>query len=129
MRDRKNTNLPKRRILSPNSTKIKNFLKCCNWMKNKKQQYQSFSYENQCKCYKKLGSGLWSMLFTLTYFFPYTVFIYSKTKCCYNHCISQWIRPSNAVQSYISGNYFIVKIGFSMNNNLNTLPEVYTMLV
>ena len=23
----------------------------------------------------------------------------------------------------------IVKIGFSMNNNLNTLPEVYTMLV
>ena len=38
-------------------------------MKNKKQQYQSFSYENQCKCYKKLASGLWSMLFTLTYFF------------------------------------------------------------
>ena len=40
-----------------------------------KQHYmittQSFPYENHCNCYKKLASRLWSMLFTLTYFFFY----------------------------------------------------------
>ena len=30
---------------------------------------QSFPYENHCECYKKLASGLWPVLFTLTYFF------------------------------------------------------------
>ena len=32
-------------------------------------QMQSFPYENHCKCYKKLASRLWPMLFTLTFFF------------------------------------------------------------
>ena len=30
---------------------------------------QVFPYENYCKCYKKLTSRLWPMLFTLTYLF------------------------------------------------------------
>ena len=30
---------------------------------------QSFPYENNCKCYKKLASKLWPVLFTLPYFF------------------------------------------------------------
>ena len=31
----------------------------------------SFPFENHCKCYKKLASRLWPMLFTLTCFFLY----------------------------------------------------------
>ena len=32
---------------------------------------QPFPYENHCKCYKKLASRLWPVLFTLTDFFLY----------------------------------------------------------
>ena len=32
---------------------------------------RSFPCENHCKCYKKLASRLWSMLYTLTIFFLY----------------------------------------------------------
>ena len=31
--------------------------------------FQSFPYENHCKCYKKLAWRLWPVLFTLTDFF------------------------------------------------------------
>ena len=31
--------------------------------------YQSFPYKNHCKCYEKLASRSWPVLFTLTYFF------------------------------------------------------------
>ena len=30
---------------------------------------QSFPYENHCKCYKKLASRLWPVLYILTHFF------------------------------------------------------------
>ena len=33
------------------------------------KQYQSFPYENHCKCYRKLTSRSWPVLFAITYFF------------------------------------------------------------
>ena len=36
---------------------------------------QYFPYKNHCECHKKLASRVWSVLFTLTYF--YFLYIYS----------------------------------------------------
>ena len=40
---------------------------------------QSFPYENHCKCYKKLESRLWPVLFTVIYF-PLIFFSFSAVK-------------------------------------------------
>ena len=56
---------------------------------------QSFSHENHCKCYKKLTSRSWPMLFTLAYFF-FFFYIHSsasKIKGCYECCFPQQLWP------------------------------------
>ena len=83
---------------------------------------QSFPDENHCKCFKKLASTLWSLLFTLTIFsFTYTLLICGKIKSCCDHCFPQQSRPQNTVQLYI----LHVRICFNMNNKYHSLPILY----
>ena len=92
---------------------------------------QSFSYESHCKCYKKLASRSWPVLFTTTYFFVIHTVSSSTGKCgsCYGHCFPQQIRPQATVQWYILQECSSVRIGFSMINKCYTLPIVCSMLV
>ena len=53
--------------------------------------WQSSPYENHCKCYKKLTSRSWPMLYTLTYFFSYTY------KSCCDRCFPQQITLFNYI--------------------------------
>ena len=92
---------------------------------------QSFSHENHCKCYKKLTSRSWPMLFTLAYFF----FFFLHTLFCIKNKRLLWMLFSSAalttgtVQLYILQDYSSVRIGFNISNKRHTQGVVYTMLV
>ena len=84
---------------------------------------QSFPYEIQCACYKKIASRSWPVLFILTYFSPYTypLLFCRKIKSCCDRCFPQQIRPQATVQWYILRDYSCIKIGFNIINKRHTL--------
>ena len=54
---------------------------------------ESFPYENNCECYRKLASKSWPVLFTLIYFFyTHTLLFFWKIKSCHR-CFPQQIIP------------------------------------
>ena len=92
-----------------------------------------FQYKSNCKCYKKLASRLWCMLFTLTYFyFTLThkdhLFCWKIKSCC-DCCFPQQIRPQIYIHLYILQVYSSVSTSFNMINKCHTVLVVYTMLV
>ena len=60
---------------------------------------QSFPYENNCQCYKKLASRSQPMLFTPTYFcsHTYSLLFCWEIKSCFDCCFPQQIRPQTTV--------------------------------
>ena len=79
--------------------------------------------ENNCRCYKKLASRLWPMLFyTIIYFFVYihSPLLLEKKKRC-DCCFPQQIRPQITVQLYIVREYSSVRIVFNAINKRHTL--------
>ena len=79
---------------------------------------QCFPYENHCKRYKKLGSRLWFVLLTFTYFFSYTyspVLLQNKKFLC---------RPSQIACTVTNMNVMCAQETLSVHNNSCTFVNL-----
>ena len=90
---------------------------------------QSCPYEHHCKCYKKLASRSWPVLFTLTCYFPVHAFSSSARK---EKVVVIAVFLSKLDHRLLFNNICyqtVVRIGFNMISKCRTLPIVYTMVV
>ena len=97
--------------------------------------FQSFPYKNHCDCFffftvKKLASTLWSVLFTLTYFFTYTLLFCSKIKSCVVIAVFHSKLDSRPLFKYIDYKIILVwtLVSVWITNATHCLPVHLNML-